>query len=207
MEITKSEIVKIITAIRVQCPDALQYKTDMDFEILVNMWHDCFKDYPKMIVWKATQNALRSSEYQKKNWLGAISKEIDKMHGAFEKDESELWAELQGVLHEVAGCVYRFNFTFTEANGQTQGENARARVREIFEGLDPVLKDYCRDVRGLIELARYTTEQINFERGRFMKIIPTIKERQKTRSATPDSVKELLQGVTEKMTLRINGGN
>ena len=205
--ITKSEIVKIITAIRVQCPDALQYKTEMDFEILVNMWFDCFKEYPKMIVWKATQNALRSSEYQKKNWLGAISQEIEKMQGAFEKDESELWAELQNVLHDVSACAYRFNFNYVEQNGLTQGENARNRVREIFEGLDPALKDYCRDTRGLVELARYTNEQINFERGRFMKIIPTIRERQKTRNATPENVRVLLQGITEKMTLQIDGGN
>lgn len=206
MRTTKSEIVKIITAIRVQCPDALQYKTETDFSILVDMWYDCFKDYPKEVLWKAAQNALKESEYQKKNWLGAISKEIDKMQSAYEKDDAELWAELQGVLREVSRCIYAFNFTYVEEDGISQGDKARNRVADIFNNLDPALKDYCRDQRGLVELARYTDEQTSYERGRFMRVMPTVRERIKTRRETPDNIKGLLQGITEKMTLQ-NGGN
>ena len=207
MRTTKSEIVKIIASIRVQCPDALQYRTETDFEILVEMWFDCFKDYPKEILWKATQNALKDSEYQKKNWLGAINKEIEKMQGAYEKDDATLWAELQGVLREVSRCVYMFGHTYVEEDGVSQGDKARRRVAEIFDGLDPALKDYCRDQRGLVELARYTDEQTSYERGRFMRVMPTVRERLKTRRETPENIKMLLQGITEKMTLQIDGGN
>lgn len=208
MQITKSEIVKIITAIKVQCPEALQYKTETDFDILVNMWFDCFKEYPQEVVWKATQNALMHNEYQKKNWLGAISSEIEKMQCAYEKDDNELWAELQDILREVSRCASMFRYTYKDGDdGLTQGERAWLQVDNIFNNLDPALKEYCRNKRGLIELAQYTGEQTSYERGRFMRIMPTIRERIKTRHETPENVKQLLQSMVDKMQIKTIDGN
>ena len=194
MQITKSEIVKIITAIKVQCPEALPYRNENEFDILVDMWHDILKEYPSEVVWQAVRNALKNTVYQKQNWIGAISQEIDKMQIAYEKDENELWAELTGVLREVSDCAYKFRFNYVEPNGLTQGENAYNRVKEIYKNLSPELKDYMQNVNGLINLANSTDNELNFEKGRFLKVMPQIKGRARTRAQT-GNMANLLQGL------------
>lgn len=194
MQLTKSEIVKIITAIKVQCPEALPYRNETDFDILVDMWHDILKEYPKEIVWGAVRNSLKNTVYQKQNWIGAICQEIDKMQAAYEKSEAELWGELAGVLREVGDCAYKLRFNFVERNGKTQGENARIRLQEIFNGLSPEVKEFVRNERTLIELAELPDNQLNFEKGRFLKAMPQIKERAKTRAQT-GNMAGLLQGL------------
>jgi hypothetical protein len=194
MKLTKKEIVKIITAIKVQCPEALPYKNETESDILIDMWHDILKEYPSEIVWAAVRNALKNTVYQKQNWIGAICQEIDKMQTAYEKSTEELWAELTGVLREVSECAYKFRFNFVERNGKTQGENARIRVKEIYNGLSPEIKDYVRNEYTLIDFADLTDQQLNFEKGRFIKTIPQIKERAKTRAQT-GNMAGLLQGL------------
>ena len=194
MRLTKKEIVKIITAIKIQCPETLPYRNECEFDILVEMWFDILKEYPSEVVWKAVKNALKNTVYQKQNWIGAINQEIEKMQVAYEKTAEELWAELTGVLCEVSSCAYRFRFNFVEANGKTQGENARIRVKAIYNNLSPEIKDYVRNENTLIELADLTDNQLNFEKGRFLKTLPQIKERAKTRAQT-GNMASLLQGL------------
>lgn len=194
MQLTKSEIIKIITAIKMQCPEALVYKNETEFEILIDMWFDCFQEYPAEIVWAATRNALKNTVYQKQNWLGAINQEIEKMQVAYEKNDMELWAELTGCLRPVRDCAYKFRFNFVESNGKTQGENARIQLEQIFNNLSPEIKAYCRNEGGLVEIAELTDEQLNYEKGRFMRMIPQLKERAKTKAQT-GNMAELLQGL------------
>lgn len=197
--INKAEIVKIITAVRIQCPEALQYRNETELDILVDMWYEIFKPYPKEIVWRATRNALKNTVYQKQNWLGAIHQEIDKMQVAYEKSDNELWAELTGCLREVSECAYKLRFTYVEANGLTQGENARRRLVEIYNNLSPEIKDFCRSVDDLVELSNLTDQQLGFEKGRFLKTAPQIKERAKTRAQMPNALAGLLQDLSIKL--------
>lgn len=204
MKITKIEIVKIIAAIKIQCPEALPYKNEAESDILVDMWFDILKDYPKEVVWAAVRKALRNTVFQKQNWIGAICQEIEQMQVAFEKSDLELWTELTGVLHEVHRNYYAFRFNAIEDNGKTQGDIARERVAAIFEGLSPELKEYCRTQRGLIEIAEYTDEQLSYERGRFMKTIPQIKTRERVRKTTPTELAKLIQGVEAHVSIEGN---
>lgn len=194
MELNKSEIVKVITAIKIQCPETLPYRNETEFGILVDMWFEILKEYPKEIVWQAVRNALKNTVYQKQNWIGAISQEIEKMQVAYEKDENELWSELSSVLREVNDCTYRLRFSFVERNGKTQGENARLRLVEIYENLSPELKSYVRNEGTLAEIASLTDEQLQYERGRFMRTIPQIKQRAKTQAQT-GSMANLIKGL------------
>lgn len=207
MQLTKSEIVKIISAIKVQCPEALQYNTKDDFNTLVGMWFDCFKEYPKEVVWAAVRNALKNTVYQKQNWLGAISQEINNMQEAYEKTKEELWVELTSVLHKVSSNVYAYKYTFVEQNGKTQGENAYERNKEIFNKLSPELKEYCRSLNGLEEIADYTEEQLSYERGRFMRDMPILRERARVRETTPNNLAGLIQGLSNKLCLESKGDN
>ena len=193
--ITAQDINKYITTIRINFENAYKTQTDEERQILIKSWYAILKDYPKEIVDKAVLQAIKHAEYAPR--IGAIVKEIERMREAYEKSDAELWAELRGVLREVEKCVYCFRFNAMEENGKTQGDNARDRVEEIFNGLSIELKDYCRNPRGLIDVAQMSDNEITlYERPRFMRVIPTIKERERVRQETPEALAGIIQGLT-----------
>lgn len=193
--ITAQDINKYITTIRINFENAYKTQTDEERQILIKSWYAILKDYPKEIVDKAVLQAIKHAEYAPR--IGTIVKEIERMREAYEKSDAELWAELRSVLREVEKCAYSFRFNAMDANGKTQGDNARDRVEEIFNGLSPELKDYCRNSRGLIDIAQMSEKDITlYERPRFMRVIPTIKERARTRQETGEQLAGLIQGLT-----------
>lgn len=193
-DITRTEIVKIITAIKMQCQDALPYRNESEFDILVDMWFEILKEYQKDIVWLAVKNALKNTVYQRQNWIGAICQEIEKMRDACAKSDTDLWADIVAVLPVVENSSYKFNYTAIEENGKEQGENEKERVREIYNNLPVEIKSYLGSVSRLVEISRLDSERINIEKGRFLKVMPQIKETMKTR-AQIESVAGLLPSV------------
>lgn len=179
-QLTINDVNQYITMIRINFENAYKAQTAEEREMLLASWYAILKDYPKEVCDAAVLNAIKNAEYAPR--IGSIVKEIEKMQVAYEKTDAELWAELKGCMREVAECAYRFRFTYIEANGLSQGDNARVRVKEIFNGLSPELKEYCRNPSGLIELSQLTDEQISFEKGRFNKAMPVLKDRAKTRA-------------------------
>ena len=197
--LTLEDINKYITMIRINFENAYKSHTKEERDMLYASWYTILKDYPKEICDKAVINAIKNAEFAPR--IGTIVKEIEKMMAAYEKSESELWAELTSVLGEVDRCSHSFRYTFIDSNGLTQGENARKRVQEIFDGLSQELKDYIRTAKGLQELASYTKEDLSYERGRFMRMMPEVKERSKTRQDIPDSLAAIVQGLANQFTL------
>lgn len=194
MELSIKDINQYITMIRINFENAYKAQTDEERQMLLASWYAILKDYPKEVVDKAVLNAIKNAEYAPR--IGSIVKEIEKMQVAYEKTEGELWAELKGVLREVAECAYKFRFNYVERNGRTQGENARDRVREIYNGLSPELKEYLRTEHTLIEFAQMDNEQLGFEKHRFNKTVPQLKERTKTRAQIGGGVAGLIQGMS-----------
>lgn len=193
MRISKSEIIKIISAIRINNPEAFKIQNETDFDTLVDLWYDMFQEYSQDVVWIAVKNALKNTVYQRQNWLGAICQEIDKMQIAYETPDLALWAELTKVFSEVNYCVSLTKYTFVEPNGLTQGENAQNRIKEIFDNLSQEIKDYCRDISGLIKIAYLDNKQLSIEKGRFLQMMPKIKQQSKTRKEIADNVAKIMQ--------------
>lgn len=190
--LTIDDVLQYLTMIRINFENAYKTQTKEEKKLLLKSWYAILKDYPKEVCDQAVINAIKNAEFAPR--IGSIVKEIEKMQVAYEKTAEELWAELTGVLREVRDCAYRFRFTYVEENGKTQGENARIRIKEIYNNLSPEIKDYVRNDFTLLEIADLTDQQLNYEKGRFLKTIPQIKERAKTRAQT-GNMAGLLQGL------------
>lgn len=196
-KITIEDVNKYITMIRINFENAYKTQNIEEREMLLASWYAILQEYPKEICDKAVINAIKNAEFAPR--IGNIVKEIENMQEAFEKTDHELWAELISKFREVRRFASRVNNNFVESNGLTQGENARQILEEIFDELSPELKDYCRNSRGLIELAQYTEEQLSFERGRFIKTMPQLRARKKMREQTPVNLAGLIQGISIKL--------
>lgn len=192
--LTINDVNQYITMIRINFENAYKAQTVEEREMLLSSWFAILREYPKEICDRAVINALKNAEFAPR--IGAIVKEIEKMQVAYEKSDSELWAELKSALRITADCAYRFRFNFIEPNGLTQGENAKIKLKGVFENLSPELKEYCRNEHGLVELAQLSEEQLSYEKGRFNKTMPHLKERAKTRAHIGGNLSELLQGIS-----------
>ncbi len=192
--LTMEDVNKYITMIRINFENAYKAHTDEERQMLLQSWYAILREYPKEVCDRAVINALKNAEFAPR--IGAIVKEIERMQVAYEKSESELWAELKSVMRVAADCAYRFRFNYVEANGLTQGENAKLKLQEVFNNLSPELKEYCRNEHGLIELAQLTEEQLSYEKGRFNRTMPQLKERAKTRAQIGSNLSGLLQGMS-----------
>jgi hypothetical protein len=192
--IQPTDINRYITTIRINFENAYKTQTDEERQILIKSWYAILREYPKEIVDKAVLQAIKHAEYAPR--IGTIVKEIERMREAYEKSDAELWAELRGVLREVEKCAYSFRFNAVDPNGKTQGDNARDRVEEIFNGLSLELKEYCRNSRGLIDIAQLSENDLQYEKARFLRVMPTLKERARVRQETPVQLAGIIQGLS-----------
>ena len=200
--LTPSDVNKYITMIRINFENAYKAQDDKERELLIKSWYAILREYPKEVCDRAVLEAIKYAKFAPR--IGDVVERIEKMIAAYEKDEGELWAELTGVLREVAKQVYYFRFNAIASNGKTQGENARIKVKQIYEGLSPELREYLRGERVLMEISNYTDEELTYERGRFMRLMPEVKERAKTRHAMPDNLSVLVSGMSAYLTLENN---
>lgn len=172
---SKTKIAEIIATIKSIYP---YYAKDSNIEITARVWELTLKDIPDNIVEVAFLKCIQTCKmpptpadvFEKISAMAELTKETDE----------ELWHIYTTALNQTGNQMYYFRFTFVEKNGKTQGENARARVNNIWNGLPERLKQYIGSEGELMRMARnYTDEELKFEKTRFLKTIPTIKEREK----------------------------
>lgn len=192
-KITLQDINKYITTIRIEYPNAfpIQAKNETEraelYRMLCVSWYKQLEQYPKELCDTAVMNALGNARDGRYPRIGDVKYQVERIEEACQKSDNELWAELQSVLWEVADNVGLYKY---EANG----EQARKRNREIFDSLSPELKEYCQSLDGLTDIALCDMDKLGFERGRFIKAVPQIRERAKVRATLPEAVKSLVTG-------------
>lgn len=196
MAISKTDIVKYITIIRVNFDNAFNCQTKEEQRLLVESWYAILSQYPKELCDRAVTVALENAKQGRAPRIGDIVTVIRQIENAHGKSETELWAELESVLYEVSDCASMFRFTAPSEQRPelTQGEYAKVRIQEIYEGLDPLIKEYLKGSGALTSLAVAGEEQAHIEKGRFLKMIPILRTRVKVQKETPETVKQIMQG-------------
>lgn len=199
MKLTKKDIYSIIGVISSQCPDAFNFKKAEDIVTLSEFWYNALCEYQKEVVLNATINALKTSDYQKRNWLGAICQEIEKMKGSAEKGGAELWEELTDTFYEVRLYASMLMNTFKDDDGVKQCDKSSAKLKEIYDRLDSAIKEYVRSTSMLIQLARSDSELLSVEKGRFLKVLPQIRERNRVIISMPQEVRLYFSDLNKKI--------
>ena len=195
MQTDKSEIVKIIAAIKAQCPEAFSYKTKEEFNTIAEMWYSAFGNYPKAIVWAAVTNALKKTVFQKQNWLGAVNLEIEALKETTGKTDGELWAEICAAVRQTQKYINHPANDYIYFNGDYVIPNEE--IVKIFEGLPIILKEFLGNAEGLKDLARQDT--LEYEKGRFLRAVEVLKKREKQRQEMSHDLAKLIQGVTGRI--------
>lgn len=197
MQITKKDIVGMVGIIKANYTYAYKDVAKEDMLMLIETWFTSLSRYDKEIVSVAFQRAVESSKMPPT--LADIIQHIKTIKTATEPTATELWEQLVRILGRVNDCVYRFRFNAIQDNGLTQGDNARIEFKKIWEELPSLLKEYCGNESGLINLSKLTLEELSFEKGRFLKELPNLKTRQEIKQTISPSVLQLANGALKEL--------
>lgn len=187
--LTKQDIVKYLTMIRVNFENSYA-GTKEEQALLVETWFAILKPFPKELVGEAVKRALMHSEFAPR--IGNIVNEIERMQQAYSKSDGALWAELCGVLPEANRNYRSLNYTYKDEYGISQGERAQTRLEEIYKGLSAEIQEYLGNWRQLCAISEMDGEALGYEKGRFMKAMPSVRARVQIRGAVSPHVRAFL---------------
>ena len=72
-------------------------------------------------------------------------------------------------------------------------------VNKIYESIDPILQTYVGGVSGLVALSR--AETLDYEKGRFLKTVETLRGRERTKQETPLGLAGIVKGISNGMAI------
>lgn len=189
MELTRTDVIKIMARINLHFGGAYKGLTKEEKLTLVEDWHRTLSEFPKEVVEKAADKAIAHSEFAPK--LATVVGYIEAMDYAVnDQTAEELWARLRQDIYEVSCLSVAIMYDYGD-----RAEAARAKVREIYSKLPEELKTYVGgSVEAFYGLANKEEDFYNFEKGRFIRAYPTLKARERTKAEMSPELTKLVAG-------------
>lgn len=170
-----NKITDIIAAIKVIYP---YYGKDTNIKTLATMWHGLLKPYDDNLVEIGMYKSLQTCKMPPTP--ADVIEQITSMSRSQEQSDEELWAIYCRALTDTVRQMSRFEYTYVDSTGLSQGQQARNKVDEIWEGLPEKIKRYLASKGELMRNARdsnYDADFTSWEKQRFMKAMPIMQKR------------------------------
>lgn len=175
---SKKKIVEMITLIKNLFPF---YAKDSNVEMLVKTWDILLTEYPDNLVEVAFLNCLKSAKMPPAP--ADVIEHINAINETKEESIEELWVIYIKALEKAEDLRRSFHYDwipdYPKGNTKTQGQMAREDFQKLWDGFPDRLKEYLGSKAVLMENAKnFTDKDLIFERTRFDKAMPTIKNRE-----------------------------
>ena len=169
---TKRKIAEIIASIKTVYS---YYAKDTDSVVLAKLWEASLSQYSDETVEQAFLLCLQTCKMPPTP--ADIVAQIETASKASQLSEYELWDILYNDLRETLHLIGHFGFTFIDPKtGLSQGQMARRRVDEIWDGLPEVLKQYLASKGEMMRMSQMSENDLRYERQRFLKAIGAVSE-------------------------------
>lgn len=169
---TQQKIIEMIGAMKTMYS---YYAKDADVRTLVKTWTLLLKDYPDEAVELAFMNCFKTCKMPPTP--ADVIEVLKSMIKTNEPTDEEMWDALYDAIRQASRLSSYFSFTFIEANGLSQGDNARRKLKEYWSALPEKIQIYCGSPDELIRLGKLNEDDLKYEKNRFFKVIPTIEKR------------------------------
>ncbi len=172
---SQNKIIEMIAAVKTIYS---YYARETDVETLVKTWSLLLRSYDDEIVESAFYKCLQTCKMPPTP--ADVIEQINSMRKALAPSDAELWAVYENALSATLRQIQRFDYTFVDSTGISQGQQARKKVDEIWQGLPEQIKRYIATKGELMRLSReygYTTDFCAFEKQRFLKAMPVMEKR------------------------------
>lgn len=173
---SQNKIIEMIGAIKTIYS---YYAKDTDVALLVKTWGTLLKDYEDKLVEAAFYKCLQRCKMPPTP--ADVIEEIAEIGRASGESDEELWSLFCRELRNVSDQMYYFQFTYVDESGTSQGQRARKKVDDIWDGLPEKIKRYCGSKGEMMRMARESNvneEFLSWEKQRFMKNMPIMQKRQ-----------------------------
>lgn len=189
-KITEKDILEMITIIKANYFYAYKDISKTEMQAMARTWFIILGKEPKELVMAGFYKALEHCKMPPT--IADIKSEINAIYDATRDSDTELWAKLHNALNYCRARVYKFQFNVILENGKTQGQQAREETKECYNSLPEEIKTYLGSYSEFIALAN-NNENDEFEKGRFLKIIKSIRERSETLKTISPEVMSIAQ--------------
>ena len=170
---SKNKITEMIAAIKTIYP---YYAKDGNVATLVNTWDILLKDYTDEAINVAFYNCLQTCKMPPTP--ADVIEKLKAMQQAAEPTEEELWNTYCNALRAAGREIPQFSYTYVDATGISQGEQARRRFQNVWDKLPDTLQSYIGGISELRRMAQtYNDDDLMYEKTRFMKTMPIIQKR------------------------------
>lgn len=190
MKLTKTDVTKMLG---IAYLESGQNVSENDIMERVDFWYSSLNRFEREIVLTAFRNVTMSTNYPVK--LADVCKEIRRLQSLGEKSDEQLWVDLTGVLDKVRHNTEGYRYDYMD-----EGARCRKSNEQIYAALPTEIKDYLRSISELITVAYMSSEDLRYEKARFMKRIGEIREQARLRRETPKEVLELLSVSVPQLT-------
>lgn len=192
MKITRKDIVAMVGMIKANYTHAYKDVTKNELAAMVEFWYSSLAKYEKEVVNVAFQMAVESCTFPPT--LADICKNIKEIRTATEPTEADLWEELVRILPRVGRVAYFGTRQYWD-NGRLV--YPADELQGIYDSLPPILKAYVGGVSELVSLAKQET--LEYEKGRFLKALPTLKTRDEIQQTVHPNVLRLAQEAAKEL--------
>lgn len=163
----RATAVRLIEEIHVNFRYTYKDMTQQDMQIMIARWYDCLRGYSDEAVEGAFRTALCRSSMPPT--IADIIGIIERQERLKEPSDMALWSELMRQLKDAQRLIY------TEYGYKRAYELKSQYSHSVYDALSEPLKAYM-DFDSFCELCGFTSEQLQFERARFLKAIPEIRQ-------------------------------
>ena len=194
---SQNKIIEMIGAIKTIYS---YYAKDTSVELLVNTWTRLLHSYEDGLVEAAFYKCLQTCKMPPTP--ADVIEQINALRKADEQSDEDLWAVYHRALIMTADQMSRFNYTYVDETGLSQGQQARNKVEQIWQGLPDKIKSYLSSKSELMRNANDNNLDASFaqwEKQRFLKAMPIMEKRQE------DSALRLSGGDKLRLGVRNDG--
>lgn len=193
----KTTVIKIITEIKANYRYTYKDITDNETNLIISRWYDCLKAYKDEQVLSAFRVAIckLSTPPTVADIIGIISRQ----ERLLEPRDMELWQILVRAVEDSRQMVYVRDIGY-RCMYENRGESARG----IYDRLPIVLKEYI-DFDSFCDVGGMTDEELRFERARFLKALPEIRETLRERKLAGGGA-NVLPRIEERNSPRLGSG-
>lgn len=164
----KETVVKIITEIKANYRYTYRDMTADEIRVMTARWYDCLKPFSDAQVEDAFRVAL--CKLSVPPTLADIIGIISRRERLKEKKDSELWTMFRNAIEKAKEATWDGEIGFCGHYELKDGHAVKA-----YSALDEIIRAYI-DFDGFCEICKMNDEALLYERTRFLKALPELRE-------------------------------
>ena len=168
MNITKAEIIKILTIIQTNYAQAYKDITKSSLSLMADVWYNSLKIYPKDMILKVVQYTLEKNTYPPT--LADIINNLKEIVYLTFPNVNELWNEILQALNSTQKLYY-FGEQYI-----VDGVRPKDKLQNLFNNLHEICREWLGTPDTLKNMYKLDITALSCEKARFIKEVPRIME-------------------------------